>query len=155
LALAQPRAYFPWWEGRLSDEVNLSQEQRAKIRDVQREYRDEMIDQRADLEKAEARFADLLASEDISDAEAEAAVAELVAARGAVTRSLTEMSIELRRVLTTEQWRELQSRRGDWMERRERLLERRNPTPRRGPSSGPPPNGGPPPPGPPGSGLPF
>lgn len=136
VASAQPPPYFPWWESRFSDDINLDESQRQRIRDIQREYRDKMIDQRAELEKAEARLEDLFSEPEITDAAAESTVDELIAAREAMTRSLTEMSIELRRVLTLEQWSELREKRRELGDR----LRRR-------PTRGHPPRGaGPPPP---------
>ncbi len=109
--LAQPRVYFPWWEGRFSQDLDLSGDQRAEIRKIQQKYRDSMIDQRAATEKAEARLEDLFHDDEIPTAASKSAVDALVDARGAMTRSLTEMSIELRQVLTTDQWASLERKR--------------------------------------------
>ncbi len=142
MAMAQPaRPFFPWWESRFADDVDLDEQQRRRIREIQRQYRDKMIDQRAALEKAEARLEDLFAAREIDESAARAAVDELIAARSAITRSLTEMSIELRRLLTLEQWQELQEKR---MERRELLWRggpsRRGRPPRGGDAAPPPPH---------------
>jgi len=108
-ALAQaPRAYFPWWENPISQRLNLSQEQRDGIRSILRDYRSRMIDQRAAVEKAEAEVQELF-NEDISnDAAAGQIIDNLVAARADLTRSLTQMSLNLRKVLTGDQWQKLQ-----------------------------------------------
>ncbi len=144
LALAQPKPYFPWWAGRFAEDINLSEEQREQIREIQKKYRNVMIDQRAVAEKAEADLQDLFAQDEISDNAAHAAVDRLVRARADMTRSLTEMSIELRRVLTTEQWKELQQKQA---EMRSRMMRGRgrNPEGRRPPGPPPPEGGGPPP----------
>lgn len=151
VALAQPRAYFPWWESRLRQDIDLTPEQQKQIREVQRKYRDQMIDQRARLEKAEARLEDLFHEEEIDDATAKALVDELVAARGAMTRSLTLMSIELRKLLTPEQWAQLDKKRSEWRAFRRRApgLSGRRPGAHRRPARGepgPPTPDGPPPP---------
>lgn len=147
--LAQPpRAYFPWWEGPLTRSLNLTDAQREQIRDILREHRDEMIDRRAAMEKAEAEVEDLFNEEAPEGAKAKAAIDQLVAARGAMTRTFTEMSLKLRRVLTTEQWNDLQQRRSEWRSRvmRDRASPGRRPPGPRGPRPG---EGAPEPPSPP------
>ena len=111
-ALAQaPRAYFPWWETPITRRLDLTEEQRDRIRSIVREYRDRMIDQRAAVEKAEAEIEDVFSEDDIGDAQASQAIDRLVSARSDLTRSFTEMSLRLRRVLSSSQWRDLQEHR--------------------------------------------
>jgi len=146
VALAQPRAYFPWWESRLRNDINLTAEQQKEIREIQKKYRDQMIDQRARLEKAEARLEDLFHEDVIDDAAAKVLVDELVAARGEMTRSLTLMSIELRKLLTPEQWEKLDKKRSEWktLRRRRPGMPGRRPDTHRRPPQGepvPPPTG--------------
>lgn len=108
-ALAQgPRAYFPWWESPITQQLDLTEEQRGSIRSISREHRDQMIDQRAAVEKAEAEMQDLFDEEQIDDARASQTIDRLVAARSDLTRSFTEMSLRLRKLLTLEQWGRLQ-----------------------------------------------
>ncbi|MCW5981765.1 MAG: periplasmic heavy metal sensor [Bryobacteraceae bacterium] len=114
-AFAQPpRAWFPWWEGPLARDLNLTQEQRDKISAILREHRDKLIDQRAAVEKAEAEVDDLFNESELDDAKARPAIERLVEARSALTRTFTEMGLRLRRVLTAEQWKELQQKRSRW-----------------------------------------
>ena len=115
-ALAQrlPRAYFPWWESPLTESLGLSEAQRQQIRDVLRDYRAKLIDQRAAVEKAEGEFEDLFNQPAINSAYAGEALDRLVEARSALTRTFTRMSLDLRQVLTYEQWRQLEEKRGKW-----------------------------------------
>lgn len=114
-ALAQPpRAYFPWWESPLARELNLSEEQRQKIRQIVRESRNQLIDKRAAAEKAEAELEDLFSEPVIDQARALQAIDRLVAARGDLTRAFAELSLKVRMVLTPEQWKDLQQRRSRW-----------------------------------------
>lgn len=118
LGLAQtPPAYFPWWERPVSSRLNLNQDQRDNIREILQEYRDKMIDQRARVEKADAAFVDVFAEEEIDEAAAKQAMDELIEARGALTRSMATMSLDLRQILTTDQWRRLRN----LQDRQERL----------------------------------
>lgn len=109
--LAQPpRGFFPWWEGPLVRDINLTEDQQRQVREVVREFRGKLIDTRAAVEKAEAEVEDLL-NEDQTDARrAGEAVDKLVAARGDMTRAFAQMSLKLRSVLTPQQWRQLRDR---------------------------------------------
>jgi Spy/CpxP family protein refolding chaperone len=109
-----PRAYFPWWESPLAKELNLSDEQRQKIREIVRESRNQLIDKRAAAEKAEAELEDLFSEPVIDQARAQQAIDRLVAARSELTRAFTELSLKVRMVLTPEQWKDLQQRRSRW-----------------------------------------
>ncbi len=120
-AQGPPRAYFPWWESRLTERLDLSEEQHTRIRAILKQYRDQMIDQRGAVEKADAEIEDLFAEQEIDQEHARRTIDRLVTARGEMTRSLTVMSLELRQVLTADQWRrlrELQDKRRDQFMRR-------------------------------------
>ncbi len=130
LGLGQaPNAYFPWWDRPISNRLNLTADQRDNIRSILQSYRDRMIDERAAVEKAEASFADIFAEDEVDDAAVRQAMEELIDARDNLTRSMTTMGLELRQVLTSEQWRRLR----DLQERQ----ERRGVTPPAGPAAGP------------------
>jgi Spy/CpxP family protein refolding chaperone len=150
--LAQPpRGFFPWWDTPIAKDLNLSEDQTKQIRGVVREYRSKLIDQRAAVEKAEGEFEDQFNDEIFDQRRAGDALERLVTARGDMTRSLSQMSLRLRAVLTAEQYRELQKRRpqmqpGQAMrEMQKRRLDGRAPGQgRKSGPDGPPPN--PPPP---------
>lgn len=108
-----PRGLFPWWEGRFVRDVNLTSDQRGRIREILREHRGALIDQRAAVQKAEAEVEDLFNEEQVDQKKALDAIDRLIAARNEMARTYAQMSLKLRAVLTPEQWRELQRRRGD------------------------------------------
>lgn len=110
--LAQPpRGSFNWWESPLTQDINLSEDQRAKIRDTIREFRPKLIDLRASLEKAEIDTEEALNDDVFDQRRANDAIERLVGARGEMTRLMSQMSIRLRATLTAEQWKELQRKR--------------------------------------------
>ncbi len=110
--LAQPpRGTFNWWESPLTQDINLSEDQRIKIRDTIREFRPKLIDLRASLEKAEIDTEESLNDENFDQKRASDAIERLVGARGEMTRVMSQMSIRLRATLTAEQWKELQRKR--------------------------------------------
>lgn len=128
--LAQPpRGSFNWWESPLTQDINLSEDQRVKIRDTIREFRPKLIDLRASLEKAEIDTEEALNDDSFDQKRANEAIERLVGARGEMTRLMSQMSIRLRATLTVEQWKELQ--------RKRRTMVRQGPGPGMGPGQGP------------------
>src|SRR5574341_2302861 len=86
---AQPVPNFPWWDSPIVRDLNLSDDQMAKIRVTVRESRDRLIEQRAAVQKAEAALGDLFSEEQIDMQRAGQVVDRLVAARGELTRTYT------------------------------------------------------------------
>ena len=103
--------FFPWWDGPLVQDLNLNEEQRNQIRATVSEYRDRLIEQRANLAKAEGHLQDLMNEDPVNEFQASEAIEKAVAARGDLMRTFSQMSLKLRKVLTVQQWRELQKRR--------------------------------------------
>lgn len=110
-ALAQAPGFFPWWDSPIVRDLNLSEDQRKQIRDTVREYRDRLIEQRAVLQKAEGHLQDAMNEEQVNESKANDAIEKVIAARAELTRTLSQMSLKLRLLLTPQQWRELQRRR--------------------------------------------
>ncbi len=110
--LAQPpRGAFNWWESPLAGDINLSEDQRVKIRDTIREFRPKLIDLRAVMEKAEIETEEALNDDSFDQKRASEAIERLATVRGDMTRVMSQMSIRLRSILTAEQWKDLQKKR--------------------------------------------
>jgi len=105
------RSFFPWWEMGFTRDLNLNEQQQQQIREILRENRSKMIDLRAALEKAEGEVEDLFEDSTADQRRANEVVDRMVAARDNMTRHFTLMSLQMRRILTNEQWKDLQSRR--------------------------------------------
>jgi len=103
---------FAWWDSPIAQNLNLTPEQQRQIRGTVREFRDRLIEQRARVQKAEAGFMDFLNDDQVNEARAKEVVERLVVARGDLMRTVSQMSLKLRAVLTPQQWQELQRRRG-------------------------------------------
>jgi Spy/CpxP family protein refolding chaperone len=114
LAAQPPRGFFPWWEGPLSRELSLTEDQQRQIREVLRDQRSKMIDQRAAVEKAEAELEDIFSDASPNAGRANEAIDRLVAARAELTRSFAQLALRLRPVLTKEQWQKVQERSRDF-----------------------------------------
>jgi Spy/CpxP family protein refolding chaperone len=109
--LAQmPRGVFPWWESPIARELNLSDDQQRQIREVLKEFRTKMIDQRATLEKAEVEFEDIMNEEHVDTRRANDTQEKVLAARIEMMRSFSQVAVKMRAVLTRDQWQKVNQR---------------------------------------------
>lgn len=99
-----------WWDSPTVKDLNLTDDQTRQIRETVREYRARLIDQRAAAEKAEGDLEDLFNDGEVDQKRAGEAIDRLANARADLTRTMSQMSLRLRSVLTQDQWRELQRR---------------------------------------------
>ncbi len=112
-----------WWKRpRVVQILKLQPEQQERLDTIFARNRRSFIDLKADLEKRQIDLEDLLNKKE-SDAKKVAAASEAVEeARGRLRRAWTMMFVEMRDVLTNEQWRTFLAKTEDW--RRERREER-------------------------------
>jgi Spy/CpxP family protein refolding chaperone len=108
-----PRVPRDWWDNPVADGLNLSDAQRKQIQTTIREYRNRLVDARAAVDKAEGAMDDVFNSDGAVDQKrANEAVDRLASARSDLTKVVSQMSLRMRGVLNTQQWQELQRRRG-------------------------------------------
>ena len=104
---AQNRANFPWWNSPVVSDLGLSQSQTQRIRQIVRSYRPRLLDARNNVQKAEGDLEDLLNDPDNVPESADAIIKRVADARAVSARVFLDMSVQLRRVLTMDQWRQL------------------------------------------------
>jgi Spy/CpxP family protein refolding chaperone len=111
--LAQmPRGVYSWWaRPQIARSLNLSPAQRRQIRATVLEYRPHLMEVRTQVNQAEQDLAAQFDHDPVDTAKANEATERLIAARSDLTRTLTQLSLKLRLVLTEQQWQELQRRR--------------------------------------------
>jgi Spy/CpxP family protein refolding chaperone len=134
--VGKPRALRgPWWEGKLAQDLNLTEAQQKLIRQTAKEFRGHILELRTAIDKAEAELTAAFNDDPVDQKKSNEAIDHLAAARNDLFRSTSQMELKMRSVLTAQQWQELQNRqrapRPDW------------PNSRRRPGAGP----TPPPPG--------
>ena len=116
---AQNRAQFPWWNSPVVEDLKLSPQQSQRIHDIVRSYRDRLFDARNTVQKAEADLEDLLNDPNLTSEEARPVIERVATARANASRVFLNMSVQLRSVLTIDQWRVL-VRRWDEVQRKKR-----------------------------------
>ena len=104
-----PRSLYAWWSKPvITRQLNLTNGQRQQIRATVLQYRPHLIDVRAEISKAEIDLEAQFEHDPVDQAKANQAIERLIAARSDLTRTLSQLSLKLRTVLTEQQWRDLQ-----------------------------------------------
>jgi Spy/CpxP family protein refolding chaperone len=101
---------FPWWDSPIVSGLDLTDAQRAEIRSVIRDYRGRMLEARSAVQKAENDLEGVFNDDTVDQRRGSEVIDRLTKARADMTRSVSEMSLRMRAVLTTEQWQELRQR---------------------------------------------
>jgi Spy/CpxP family protein refolding chaperone len=108
----------PWWNDAAAHGLNLTEAQKSDINAIVKDYRNKMMDLRSTMEKADKDVAAAFGENAVDQRKANEAIERLAASRGELTRTLSQMSLKLRMVLTAEQWQQLQQHgadgRGGW-----------------------------------------
>jgi len=112
LCAQMPRGIYAWWSRpQIARDLNLSPAQREQIRATVQQYRPHLLNVRLAVNQAEQALADQFNTNPVNPAKTNEAIERLVDARSDLTRTLTQLSLKLRLVLTEQQWQELQRRR--------------------------------------------
>ena len=103
-----PMATSYWWESKVVvNSLNLSDTQLKQMNETQAAYVGRLMDLRTAVNKAESNLDSIFNQDNIDQRKADAAVDQLAAARGDLTRTISQLSLKLRNVLTAEQWQAL------------------------------------------------
>jgi Spy/CpxP family protein refolding chaperone len=106
---AQDRANFPWWNSPVANDLGLTP-QSQKIRQIVRAHRAALLDARNNVQKAVGDLDDLFNDPDVNVESAKPIIERLASARAEANRVFLDMSVQMRAVLTIEQWRQLVKR---------------------------------------------
>lgn len=99
-----------WWKN--SDVVKELQLTDAQVKQIEQtflDYRLKLIDLRADVERQETKLQPLLEADQPNEQQVSSQVDAVVAARGKLEKTNTMMMLAIRRVLSVEQWKKLQT----------------------------------------------
>jgi Spy/CpxP family protein refolding chaperone len=99
-----------WWSSPIVQNMDLSETQRKDIRGTVRQYRGHLMDLRETVQRADSDLEIALGESPVDQRKANEAIERLATARGELTRTLSQMTLRLRTILTNEQWQELQRR---------------------------------------------
>ena len=103
-----------WWrEPEISKKLQLSDGQIAQLDQIFYDHRLKLIDHGAEMEKQDLKLQSLLDADQPNEGEIGSQVDLVLAARGKLEREYTFMNLDLRKVLSLDQWRQLKSIRGE------------------------------------------
>jgi len=102
--------FFPWWDSPMVSGLDLTDAQRAEIRSVIREYRGRIVEVRDAVQKAENDLDQVFNEDTVDQRRGSEAIDRLTKARAEMTKSVSELSLRMRAVLTTQQWQDLRQR---------------------------------------------
>jgi Spy/CpxP family protein refolding chaperone len=104
-----PRNLYPWWSNKvIVQQLNLSRAQVEGIRGAVMQYRARLMKARANVLEAEQNLEEEFNRDPVDQDKTRQAIEQLITARSDLTRSLSELSLKLRVLLTPEQWKQLQ-----------------------------------------------
>src|SRR6202044_1677103 len=107
-----PKGIYAWWSRpQIARDLNLSPSQREQIRATVQQYRPHLLNVRVAVNQAEQALAEQFNRNPVDPGKTNEAIERLVDARSDLTRTLTQLSLKLRLVLSEQQWEELQRRR--------------------------------------------
>jgi Spy/CpxP family protein refolding chaperone len=109
LSAQMPRGLYPWWNRpAIRQDLRLTNQQMRQIRMTLAQYRNRLIEIRAEADRADRDLEAQFARDPIDEARANQAIERVIAARSEVTRTVSQLSLKLRMVLTEQQWQRLQ-----------------------------------------------
>ncbi len=141
-----------WWENSLiREKLGLNESQINQLRDIHYRYEKELINLRAEMQRRHLDLQEAMDAENWNDQEIIKLARASLEARNQVELKQLEMVLEMRKILTPEQWKKLHELKQHVRQRmRERMM--RNKKHRKGPRNQPHPEAPPspePPPAPP------
>jgi Spy/CpxP family protein refolding chaperone len=99
-----------WWKNSdIVKKVGVSDEQVQKIEQIFQDHRLKLIDVRASLEKEEVRLQPMIEADSPNDKQIMAQIDRVANARAELEKANAQMMLDIRHVLTLDQWKKLQS----------------------------------------------
>ncbi len=112
LTAQMPKGIYAWWNRpEIARDLKLSPAQREQIRATVQQFRPHLLNVRAAVNQAEQALAQQFDRSPVDPGKTNEAIERLVDARSDLTRTLSQLSLKLRLILSEEQWQELQRRR--------------------------------------------
>jgi periplasmic protein CpxP/Spy len=104
-----------WNDSEIATKINLTDQQKQQLESSFTNYRLKLIDQRAAVEREEVKLEPLLQSDRLDESAITHQIDALIAARGQLEKTTAMMGVDIRKVLTTDQWKQLKELRGRGM----------------------------------------
>jgi Spy/CpxP family protein refolding chaperone len=100
----------PWWDSQIRQDLNLSDAQLKQIAQVRNEFRPRMQESRDAVNKAEADVEAAFNEDPVDQGKSNDAINRLAAARAESFKTVSQMELRMRMVLTPQQWQDLKEK---------------------------------------------
>jgi len=104
-----------WANSEIATKLNLTDQQKQQLENTVTNYRLKLIDQRAAVQREEVKLEPLVQADKLDEGAITRQIDALIAARGQLEKTSAMMGVDIRKVLTTEQWKQLKEMRGGRM----------------------------------------
>jgi len=99
-----------WWKNaEIVQQLQLSDEQLQRLEKIFQDHRLRLIDLHASLEKEEAMLEPLTEADNPDESQVDSQIDKVAMARAELEKANTRMLLDLRKALTADQWKKLQS----------------------------------------------
>jgi Spy/CpxP family protein refolding chaperone len=99
-----------WWkDSDVASKLQLGDNQLSQLDQIFYEHRIKLIDYTAEMEKEDLKLQTLLDADVPNDGQVQSQVDQVLTARGKVEREYTLMNLDLRKVLSLDQWHQLKA----------------------------------------------
>ncbi len=101
-----------WWKNSdIAQKLNLTDQQKQQLESTFTSNKLKLIDLRAAVEREETKLQPLMSADQLDENAINAQVDQLIAARGRLEKTMAMMHVSMRKILTTEQWKQLEAMR--------------------------------------------
>ncbi|SRR6266702_4089344 len=101
-----------WNDSEIATKIKLTDDQKQKLESTFTSYRLKLIDQRAAVEREEVKLEPLVQSDKLDEGAITKQIDALISARGQLERTTAMMGVDIRKVLSPEQWKQLREMHG-------------------------------------------
>lgn len=103
-----------WWQNQdIATKLQLKPAQISQLDQTFLDHKLKLIDYGADTEKQDLKLQSLLDADAPNEGQIQSQIDQVLNARGKLEREMTMMNLDLRKVLSLDQWRQLKAIRGD------------------------------------------
>jgi Spy/CpxP family protein refolding chaperone len=110
MAALHPGPAGRWWGNpELAQKLGVTADQQKKMDDILQQHRLRLVDLRANLEKRELTLEPLVSADQPDETKILAQIDQVAQARAELEKANARMLLDIRRVLTPEQWQKLKA----------------------------------------------
>ena len=100
---------FDWWRNsEVAQKLNLSDQQKQQLEEVFTQARLQLVDLKGAVEKEEIKLQSLMNADPINEPQVVAQIDSAQAARAKLEKNFALMALQFRKVLSADQWKQLQ-----------------------------------------------